>query len=51
MSKKEENTKPKKKKMTKVEKNRLVLKITGWIMAIVMVVGSLIAIFIPLIYR
>ncbi len=42
--------KPKKKKMTKREKNRLIMKIAGWIMAIVMLVGTLISIFGMLIY-
>lgn len=42
--------KPKKKKMTKLEKNRLIMKIAGWIMAIVMLVGTLISIFGMLIY-
>ncbi len=42
--------KPKKKKMTKLERNRLIMKIAGWIMAIVMLVGTLISIFGMLIY-
>lgn len=50
MSKKEK-PKKEKKKMTRAAKNRLMLKIAGWIMAIIMVVGSLVTIFIPLIYR
>ena len=39
-----------KKKMTRVEKNRLVMKIAGWMMAIVMLLGSLMAIFGMLVY-
>ena len=42
--------KKQKKKMTRVEKNRLIMKIAGWLMAIVMFFGSLIAIFGMLIY-
>lgn len=38
------NKKKPKKKMTAVEKQRIMLKITGWIMAIVMFSGSIIAI-------
>lgn len=39
------NTKKPKKKMTAVERQRIILKITGWIMAIVMFAGSIIALF------
>ena len=42
--------KKEKKKMTKVEKNRVIMKIAGWVMAIVMFLGSLITIFGMLIY-
>jgi cell division protein FtsL len=42
--------KPKKKKMTRLEKNRIVMKIAGWIMAIVMLFGTLISILGMLIY-
>lgn len=40
-----EKVKPKKKKMTAHQKRQLVLKIVGWFMTIVMVLGSLLAIF------
>lgn len=48
----EENVKikPKKKKMTANQKRKLVMKIVGWIMALVMILGSLISIFGMLIY-
>lgn len=42
--------KPKKKKMTKHEKRKLAMKVVGWIMAFVMIFGSLISIFGMLIY-
>lgn len=47
---KEKEEKPKKKKMTAHQKRQLMLKIAGWIMAITMVLGSLLAIFGMLIY-
>ncbi len=34
-----------KKKMTAVERQRIILKITGWIMAVVMFTGSVLALF------
>ncbi|MBR6949976.1 MAG: hypothetical protein IKH54_07325 [Bacilli bacterium] len=34
----------KKKKMSRVEKNRLIMKIAGWIMAIIMLFGTLMSI-------
>ena len=38
-------TKPtKKKKMSRVEKNRLIMKIAGWIMAIIMLFGTLLSV-------
>ncbi len=40
-----EKVKPKKKKMTAHQKRQLVLKIVGWFMTIIMVLGSLLAIF------
>ncbi len=40
-----------KKKMTAHEKRKLVLKIVGWIMALSMFFGSLIALFAPLMYK
>ncbi len=44
-------TKPtKKKKMSRVEKNRLIMKIAGWIMAIIMLFGTLLSILGMLIY-
>ncbi|MGN1371503.1 MAG: hypothetical protein ACI4XM_04450 [Candidatus Coprovivens sp.] len=46
----EEKIKPKKKKMTANQKRKLVMKIVGWIMALVMILGSLISIFGMLIY-
>lgn len=45
-----EKVKPKKKKMTANQKRKLMLKIVGWIMALVMIIGSLISIFGMLIY-
>ncbi len=42
--------KPKKKKMTANEKRKLVMKIVGWFMTLVMIIGSLISIFGLLIY-
>lgn len=42
--------KPKKKKMTANQKRKLVMKIVGWIMALVMIIGSLISMFGLLIY-
>lgn len=45
-----QKTKPKKKKMTANQKRKLMMKIVGWIMAIVMILGSLISIFGMLIY-
>lgn len=47
---KENVEKPKKKKMTAHQKRQLTLKIAGWIMAITMVLGSLLAIFGMLVY-
>ena len=44
------NEKPKKKKMTASQKRQLAMKIAGWIMALVMILGSLISIFGMLIY-
>ncbi len=43
--------KPKKKRMTENEKRKLIMKIVGWIMAISMIGGSLIALFAPLMYK
>ena len=43
--------KPKKKKMTENDKRKLIMKIIGWIMAISMIGGSLIALFAPLMYK
>lgn len=43
--------KPKKKKMTANDKRKLIMKIVGWIMAISMIGGSLIALFAPLMYK
>ncbi len=43
--------KPKKKKMTANDKRKLIMKIVGWIMAISMICGSLIALFAPLMYK
>jgi len=43
--------KPKKKKLTANQKRKIVMKIVGWIMALVMIVGSLISMFGLLIYR
>ena len=40
-----------KKKMTRTEKNRLFLKVAGWIMAIIMIVGTLLSIILPLAAR
>ena len=37
--------KPKKKKMTAHQKRQLLMKIVGWFMTIIMVLGSLLAIF------
>lgn len=52
MGKKEKvKVKKEKKKMTRAEKNRLMLKIAGWFMALIMIIGTLVTIFIPLIYR
>ena len=34
----------KKKKMSRIEKNRLIMKIAGWIMAIIMLLGTLLSI-------
>lgn len=45
-----EKVKPKKKKMTANQKRKLMMKIVGWIMALVMIIGSLISIFGMLIY-
>lgn len=42
--------KPKKKKMTANQKRQLGMKIAGWIMAIIMILGSLMAVFGMLIY-
>lgn len=42
--------KTKKKKMTANDKRKLAMKIAGWIMALVMILGSLISIFGMLIY-
>ena len=42
--------KPKKKKMTAHQKRQLMLKVFGWICAITMVLGSLLAIFGMLVY-
>lgn len=42
--------KPKKKKMTANQKRQLMMKIVGWIMALIMIIGSLISIFGMLIY-
>lgn len=42
--------KKEKKKLTRTEKNRRVMKIAGWIMAIVMLLGTLISIFGMLVY-
>ena len=42
--------KPKKKKMTKHEKRKMLMKVVGWIMAFVIIFGSLISIFGMLIY-
>lgn len=44
------NVKTKKKKMTANDKRKLAMKIAGWIMALVMILGSLISIFGMLIY-
>ena len=43
--------KKEKKKMTNNEKRKLVFKIVGWIMAISMLFGSIIAFFAPLMYK
>jgi len=43
--------KPKKKKMTANDKRKLIMKIVGWLMAISMIGGSLIALFAPLMYK
>lgn len=40
----------KKKKMTKYERNKMIMKICGYFMAAVMVIGSLLSIFGLLIY-
>lgn len=45
-----EKVKPKKKKMTASQKRNLMMKIVGWFMALVMIIGSLISIFGLLIY-
>ena len=37
--KKDKKNKPKKKKMTAADKRRLGMQITGWIMALIMIVG------------
>lgn len=52
VEKNEENikAKPKKKKMTSYQKRKLVMKIVGWIMALVMIIGSLVSMFGLLIY-
>lgn len=42
--------KPKKKKMTANQKRKVMMKIVGWIMALIMIIGSLISIFGMLIY-
>lgn len=46
----EKADKIKRKKMTAYQKRKLIMKIAGWIMAIVMILGSLISIFGMLIY-
>ncbi len=60
MSKKDKNIenekkvkleKPKKKKMTANDKRKLFMKIAGIIMALIMVLGTLISIMAPLVYR
>lgn len=43
--------KPKKKRMTANDKRKLIMKIVGWLMAISMIGGSLIALFAPLMYK
>ena len=40
-----------KKKLTANEKRKIVFKIVGWIMALSMFIGSLIALFAPLMYK
>ncbi len=45
------NERKRKKKMTRTEKNRLFLKIAGWIMAVIMIVGTLLSIILPLAAR
>lgn len=52
VEKNEENikAKPKKKKMTSYQKRKLVMKIVGWIMALVMIIGALVSMFGLLIY-
>lgn len=45
---KEEKIKPNKKKKTAHEKRKIVMQIVGWIMALIMVVGTLASIFAPL---
>lgn len=52
MSKKIESNKLKpKKKKTPYEKRKLAMKVAGWIMAIIMIFGTLISIFGMLLYR
>ncbi len=46
-----EKVKPAKKKLTAHEKRKLLFKIVGWIMALSMFIGSLIALFAPLMYK
>jgi len=48
---KAEKVKPPKKKRTAHEKRKLLFKIVGWIMALSMFIGSLIALFAPLMYK
>lgn len=43
--------KPPKKKKTAHEKRKIILKIVGWIMFLSMFLGSLIALFAPLMYK
>lgn len=47
---KTDKSKTKRKKMTAYQKRKLIMKFAGWIMAIVMILGSLISIFGMLIY-
>ncbi len=45
-----EKVTPKKKKMTQHQKRQLTLKIAGWIMVLVMLLGALVTMFAPLLF-